>query len=213
MDRPAESISILTVDADSSSTIHEIKIKGSQFISQVYHIESVAEFEKFYQQSKKRFVKAAHYCYAYRISAELYHYYDDGEPSGTAGKPIYHVLSEKKLYQVLLIVVRYFGGIKLGRSGLVRAYSQSAAGTLQEAKVVTKVASTDISILLPYLLVQDIQYLVKKYEGIINKTDYLEQVKIFAQIPTTRYSDFKEELSLLNKKGHLILELVPNAAH
>ncbi len=198
--------SFMTVNSASSPI--ELKIKGSRFIGQVFHIESKQEFESVYRQFQKEYAKATHYCYAYRLSSNLYHYYDDGEPSGTAGKPIYHVLDEQKLYQVLLIVVRYFGGTKLGRNGLVRAYSQSAQETLQKAAIVPKVVYKTFQLKLPYVSVQNIIYLIKKYDGIISHTDYLDQVIIQAKIPEEKYSDFIDELNMLAKKEQLIYELI-----
>jgi uncharacterized YigZ family protein len=207
---PLDTTSFLTVNAESA--VNEIKIKGSRFIGQVFHIESIKEFDFYYQQLKKKYIKAAHYCYAYRITHDRYHYYDDGEPSGSAGKPIYGVLSGKNLFQILLIVVRYFGGIKLGRNGLVRAYRQSAQETLQQARLVTRIFYTIFSIQLPYEHVHNLQHLVKKYDGTINKTDYLDQVKVYAQIPASRYSDFKNELNTLAPQGRIIQVSVENSS-
>jgi uncharacterized YigZ family protein len=192
---------------NSASLPDEFKVKGSRFIGQVFHIESKPEFEASYRQFQKNYVKATHYCYAYRLTPNLYHCYDDGEPGGTAGKPIYHVLAEQNLYQVLLIVARYFGGTKLGRNGLIRAYTQSAQETLQKAEIIPRVFYMTFKFQLPYVSVQDLTYLVKKYEGVISQTDYLDQIKMQVKIPEDKSADFTAELNLLAKKKQLIFEL------
>jgi uncharacterized YigZ family protein len=196
---------IMTVNSDASPT--ELKVKGSRFIGQVFHIESKAEFDAVYRQFQKQHVKATHYCYAYRLTPEVYHYYDDGEPGGTAGKPIYHVLAEQNLYQVLLIVARYYGGTKLGRNGLVRAYAQSAQETLLNAEIVPRICYKTFIFQLPYVSVQDLTYLVRKYEGVIDQTDYQAQVKMQAKIPEEKSADFIVELNLLAKKVQLIYNI------
>jgi uncharacterized YigZ family protein len=188
---------IMTVNSDSPSS--ELKVKGSRFIGQVFHIESKPEFDAVYRQFQKLYVKATHYCYAYRLTPEVYHYYDDGEPGGTAGRPIYHVLAEQNLYQVLLIVARYFGGTKLGRNGLVRAYTQSAQETLLNAGIVPRICYKSF--------IFQLTYLVRKYDGVIDQTDYQEQVKMQAKIPEDKSPDFMVELNLLVKKVQLIYNI------
>ena len=196
---------LMTVDA--VSTPSELRIKGSRFIGQVFHIETRQEFEQLYRQARKMHARATHCCYAYRLSASLFHYYDDGEPNGTAGKPIFHVLDEQNLYEVLLIVVRYFGGTKLGRNGLVRAYSQSAQQALLQGGIIPKVFYRVFVMQLSYELVQDLVYLVKKNNGLIDQTDYQERVKIQARIAQDHIATFTAELNILAGKGSLIYEL------
>jgi uncharacterized YigZ family protein len=202
------------ISADSFMTVHsalsphEIKIKGSRFIGQVFHIESKEEFDLVYRKFQKKYTRASHYCYAYRISSNLYHYHDDGEPGGTAGKPIYHVLHEQDLYQVLLIVARYFGGTKLGRNGLVRAYTQTAQETLQKTERVPKIFYRYFRLQVPYVLTENILQLVRRYEGMINQAEYMDRVTFLAQIPEVKYSDFKKELNILAHKDQLEYELI-----
>ena len=192
---------------NNNSLPHELKVKGSRFIGQVFHIESRPEFDAVYRQFQKNYAKATHYCYAYRLTSNLYHYYDDGEPGGTAGKPIYHVLAEQNLFQVLLIVARYFGGTKLGRNGLVRAYTQSAQETLQKIRIIPRIFYKNFKFQLPYVSVQDINYLVKKYEGVIGQTDYLDQIRMQVNIPEEQCANFIADLNLLAKKEPFIYEL------
>ena len=109
-----------------------IEIKKSKFIGQLFNVSSQEEILSILQETKKEHKKATHICYAYRLSSPFSEKtFDDGEPSGTAGKPILNVLQKQDRHNCLLIVVRYFGGIKLGAGGLVRAYSKTASETLK----------------------------------------------------------------------------------
>lgn len=112
----------------------EIEIKKSKFIGYVYKVDSLSNAKSLILKLKKEHKKATHICYAYKIVGDEYaeKAFDDGEPSGTAGKPILNVINKKKLSNVLVVVVRYFGGIKLGAGGLIRAYSKTAASVLND---------------------------------------------------------------------------------
>jgi uncharacterized YigZ family protein len=201
--------SFLTVD--SNSTVMEVRIKGSRFLGKVFHMESTADFDSLYRQVKKDYANATHYCYAYRISDTVYHYYDDGEPFGTAGRPIYHVLEEQNLYQVLLLVIRYFGGTKLGRNGLGRAYTQSALETLRQCKIIKKIFYKVYRLVLPYSLLQDILHMIRAYEGILLKADYLDRIEIRTQIPETGAAAFQTELMIFAQKNPVGFEVTGNA--
>ncbi|MDD4110408.1 MAG: YigZ family protein [Clostridia bacterium] len=106
-----------------------IEIKKSKFIGVVYKVDNVADVKKILEELKKEHKKSTHICYAYKIVGENYaeKAFDDGEPSGTAGKPILNVINKKGLSNILVVIVRYFGGIKLGAGGLVRAYTKAAS--------------------------------------------------------------------------------------
>ena len=110
---------------------NEIVIKNSRFIALFYKISSV-DIEKFLDEVKELYPKATHYCYAY-IYNDIKRFSDDGEPGGTAGMPILNVLEKEELNNTLCVVVRYFGGIKLGAGGLVRAYTKAVTETLKIA--------------------------------------------------------------------------------
>lgn len=112
----------------------EIEIKKSKFISYSFKVETLEEVKHILEEIKSKNKKATHVCYAYVISGTefLAKAFDDGEPSGTAGKPILSVIQKQNLTNVLVVVVRYFGGIKLGAGGLVRAYSKAASLALND---------------------------------------------------------------------------------
>ena len=111
-----------------------LEIKKSKFIGLLYNVDNVLEVENILLQLKKEHKKANHICYAYKIvnGAEIVKFSDDKEPSGTAGKPILSVIEKKKMSNVLICVIRYFGGIKLGAGGLVRAYTKCASSLFLE---------------------------------------------------------------------------------
>ena len=119
-----------------SDKIHstELKVKGSKFIASIIHSDNKFIAEKKYQEFKQKYYDASHNCYAYRISENDFRYSDDGEPSGTAGLPIFKVLENNEIFEALLVVTRYFGGTKLGTGGLARAYSDAALECINSAK-------------------------------------------------------------------------------
>jgi uncharacterized YigZ family protein len=111
----------------------ELEIKKSRFFAYCLQTDDVEEVNKVFEELKKQNKRANHVCYGYKIvknGVEYIKYFDDGEPNGTAGKPILSVIEKKNLQNIAVFVVRYFGGIKLGSGGLVRAYSKATSGVL-----------------------------------------------------------------------------------
>jgi uncharacterized YigZ family protein len=128
------------------------KEKGSKFLSFLYPVTSVDEVKEILTQLKKKYYDATHHCYAYIIGAdkEQFRMNDDGEPSSTAGKPIYGQLQSNNLTNVLLVVVRYFGGTKLGVSGLIKAYKESSAECIAQAEIIEKQVKNKYRIYFAY---------------------------------------------------------------
>lgn len=116
---------------------NEIVIKKSRFIAKLYYIENVNKVNDIIDELKKKYKKCTHICYSYIIGSNI-KAFDDGEPSGTAGKPILNVLQKKNMTNVLCVVIRYFGGIKLGAGGLVRAYTKSASEAIKLINLIEK---------------------------------------------------------------------------
>lgn len=114
--------------------ITEIEVENSKFIGVLQRFSSKNELFSILEDIKKRYPKARHYCYAYRLNGE-FKYSDDGEPSGTAGKPIYGILENANLINVILVVVRHFGGTLLGSGRLLRTYAKCAKETVDTAKI------------------------------------------------------------------------------
>ena len=113
--------------------------KKSKFIANIFHVETREEAENIIKETRKKYSDARHNCYAYSIldkTTNITKSSDDGEPSGTAGIPILNVILNKKIYNVLIIVTRYFGGILLGTGGLVRAYTNSAVGVINNSHII-----------------------------------------------------------------------------
>ena len=128
------------------------KEKGSKFLSFLYPVTSVEEVKEYLTQLKKKYYDATHHCYAYVIGydKQTFRMNDDGEPSSTAGKPIYGQLQSNDLTNVLLVVVRYFGGTKLGVSGLIKAYKESSAECIALAEIVEKQVKHKYNIYFAY---------------------------------------------------------------
>ena len=172
----------------SKNTKGETIIKNSRFITLLFKIKSKDDVSKILDKIKKEYPKAPHYCYAYVVDSSKKSS-DDGEPGGTAGMPILNVLEKENITNVLAIVVRYFGGIKLGAGGLVRAYSKSVKDTLglvdinklQSGKLIELTFDYDVQDKINYILKDEeiisknfdikITYIVKIKDEILSKLD------------------------------------------
>ena len=143
------------------------KEKGSKFIASAFTVTSEDEVKKALAEVKKKYYDARHHCYAYMIGPEkdCFRSSDDGEPSGTAGKPILNQILSKDVTNVCVIVVRYFGGIKLGVSGLINAYKTAAREALDNAVIVEKTVNEVYSLEFPYALMNDVMRVMKE-EGL-----------------------------------------------
>lgn len=143
-------------------------IKNSRFITRLVKITKKDEVEDILNNVKKEYPKATHYCYAYIVN-DYKKASDDGEPGGTAGMPILNVLEKEDMTSIIAIVVRYFGGIKLGAGGLVRAYSSSVRDTLKKADKILLIEGVQIKITIPYDRQNELNYILKDSE-IVDKT-------------------------------------------
>ncbi|MDO5003703.1 MAG: YigZ family protein [bacterium] len=152
---------------------NEIIIKNSRFITFLFKVETKNEIEDKLESIKKNHPKATHYCYAY-ITNKFKKSSDDGEPGGTAGIPILNVLEKEKLTNILAIVVRYFGGIKLGAGGLVRAYSKSITEALSKTNYISLVNGYLIELTFDYKNQKNIDYILK--DSIIKEQNFKEKI-------------------------------------
>ncbi len=159
----------------------EIIEKKSRFIARVTPIESEEDALKTIEQTRKQYWNATHNCYAYVVgrNQELQRFSDDGEPSGTAGKPILDVLLGEEIHNALIVVTRYFGGTLLGTGGLVRAYSKSAKAALEESIIINKIPGKRILLNMDYNTVGKIQYILAQNEISIIDTIYKEDVDMY----------------------------------
>ncbi len=142
----------------------EFKDRGSKFLAYAYPAYSELEWQTHLEHVKKEHFKARHHCYAFRLGTDQNNFRanDDGEPSGTAGKPILGQIDRLGLTNVLVVVVRYFGGTKLGTSGLINAYRSSAAQALENAEVIHKTKQDLYRLSFDYALMSNIMNVVKK---------------------------------------------------
>lgn len=138
--------------------------KRSKFIAIALPVSSADEVHSLVKQYQNEYCDARHVCYAYMLGPERKEYRanDNGEPSGTAGKPILGQINSNELTNILIIVVRYFGGIKLGTSGLIVAYRTAAAQAISEATIIEKTVDEDITVYFEYPLLNNVMHIIKK---------------------------------------------------
>jgi len=150
----------LTISLPSEGLYKE---KGSKFIAFACPVCSEEEIKQHQQRLKKEYYDARHHCFAYRlgVNGEIWRAVDDGEPSGTGGKPILGQLLSYNVTNVVIFVVRYFGGIKLGVAGLINAYKAAAIDSLQNAEIVEKEDKDNIFITFDYIVMNDVMKVIK----------------------------------------------------
>lgn len=170
-----------TIHANSEALIVE---KKSKFIATVCKVETPEEAEAYMVQLRKKYYDATHNCFAYQIGEkdEYQKSSDDGEPQGTAGKPILEVLKGERIKNTLICVTRYFGGTLLGTGGLVRAYGKVAKEGLLSAGIVEKKKIQLFHLQLPYTLVGKVQYLLGEKQYKIRESIYLEEVTFIVEV-------------------------------
>ena len=199
---------------------NEIIINKSRFITYIYKVNNVLEVNDILNELKNKYKDATHYCYSYVIG-NVKRFNDDGEPSHTAGMPMLNVLENKCLDNILAVVIRYFGGIKLGAGGLVRAYTKGAKVGIEAGIVIEKVKYTEVKIKIEYTQLGRIQNEIMNLGFKVKDTIYSEDVEIIVyskiedvQSLTDRMIDITsgtadvsigEEYYLSEKDGQLIL--------
>ena len=171
---------------------HEIIINKSRFICILIHLQSEKEVPDYLELYREIYPEANHYCYAY-IFDEHIKASDDGEPAKTAGMPMLNVLQKQELNQILAIVVRYFGGIKLGAGGLVRAYSQSVSQALLEADLVTYESRPLYRITFDYSFCKFVDYHIKRMHMIVTNKTYEERITYTCFVEDDHFFDLLQE--------------------
>ncbi len=172
----------------------ELIIKKSRFIANVLPVYHKTEVTEYLFQQKLKFPDARHICSVFLLPQDS-GLDDDGEPKGTAAKPILNVLQHKQLTNVLAVVIRYFGGIKLGAGGLARAYSQSVSLALQTAEYVPIIPSKTVTACLPFALESQLRHLCQKIDINIESISYQDQLHIQLKLPN---ENCEEKLALLS---------------
>ena len=174
----------------------EIVEKKSRFIAEVHPVTSEEEAMEILEQTRKQYWDARHHCWAYIIgrnpAAERMS--DDGEPAGTAGKPILEVIRGRELTNVLVIVTRYFGGTLLGTGGLVRAYTSAAIDGLEHSESITRIHGIKLLIRAEYTDLGKIQYLLASRDVIQLDPVYTDKVELMALVPVEQMKGLKADL-------------------
>lgn len=185
----------------------EIVEKKSRFIAEVFPVTSEEEAMQYLEEARKRYWDARHHCWAYVLgrnpSAERMS--DDGEPAGTAGKPILEVIRGRQITDVLVIVTRYFGGTLLGTGGLVRAYTASAAEGLKHSEIITRFHGFKLRIAADYTSLGKIQYLLAQREICILESMYTDKVELIVLVPDEEEGALYKEI-MDGTNGQAVLE-------
>ncbi|MFA3762780.1 IMPACT family protein [Yersinia sp. 2466 StPb PI] len=186
----------------SPVTISE-EIKKSRFITLLAHTSGVSEAKDFVQQVKQQHPTARHHCWAFvagkPTDSQQLGFSDDGEPSGTAGKPILAQLMGSGIGEITAVVVRYYGGIKLGTGGLVRAYGSGVQQALKQIEVKYKVPQVEYTLQCDYGQLAIVETLLQQVEGQIIRSEYAQFVTLHLSLPATQASQVGDKLRDLSR--------------
>lgn len=174
--------------------------KRSKFLAFALPVENVDEVRELVTQYQKKYYDARHACYAYMIGADrqTFRANDNGEPSGTAGKPILGQINSNELTNILIIVVRYFGGIKLGTSGLIQAYKAAAAEAISNAEIVTKTVDENLSVVYEFPMMNSVMKVIKDLNPKIISQGYETDCTMTLQIRKGMIPELKSRLSKID---------------
>ena len=194
----------------------EIVVVNSRFIASLSPAKSVEEARAFIAETKKRFPDATHHVPAFVIghgNSIITHSSDDGEPSGTAGRPALAVLQGSGLGNVAVVVTRYFGGTKLGTGGLVKAYGDAVREVLLSVKKAVLIPSTTLIFAIPYRLYDQVVRLMDEHNGLVLETEFMEDITITVQFKDEKLEGFQNDLRNLSngQVETLVLEQDPES--
>ena len=186
----------LTIQDKSEGSYTE---KRSKFLAFAHPIETIDEIKDLITDYKKKYYDARHVCYAYMLGPERtdFRVNDDGEPSSTAGKPILGQINSRELTNILVVVIRYFGGVKLGTSGLIVAYREAAAEALSTAAVIEKTIEETVTFTFPYVMMNSVMRVVKELNPRIVEQKYDETCIITLAIKRSMAPMLEERLNKL----------------
>ena len=174
--------------------------KRSKFLAFAHHVETLDEIKELLAQYRKKYYDARHVCYAYMLGAarEDFRANDDGEPSSTAGKPILGQINSNELTDVLIVVVRYYGGVNLGTSGLIVAYREAAADAIAHAEVEMRQVEDYVTYDFPYVMMNDVMRIVKDMQPRIVSQTYDNTCRIVLAIRQSDAPQLRQRLSKLS---------------
>ncbi|PWL29090.1 YigZ family protein [uncultured Roseivirga sp.] len=197
-----------TISKTSESLYKE---KGSKFIGIALPARTEDEVKEKLEEIKKTYYDARHHCYAYILGADgaQYRANDDGEPNHSAGDPILGQIRSKELTNTLVVVVRYFGGTKLGVSGLINAYKIAAAEALEQNKVVEKLITNSVKFIFPYEEMNEVMKLVSEFELEIVSQNFEMECELKAEVIVSKTEELRNKVTLLQNLSHPIQFDIP----
>jgi len=174
--------------------------KRSKFLAFAHHVETLDEIKALLADYRKKYYDARHVCYAYMLGAERTEFRanDDGEPSSTAGKPILGQINSNELTDILIVVVRYYGGVNLGTSGLIVAYREATADALAHAEIVTRQVEEKVVFDFPYVMMNDVMRVVKEMQPRIVSQAYDNTCQIVLSIRKSEAEMLRSKLAKLS---------------
>ena len=200
-----------TIEAPTEAIYTE---KRSKFLAFAIPVRTKDEIKAHVEAFQKKYYDARHVCYSYMLGPEYsdFRANDNGEPSGTAGKPILDVINNSGIYNIVIAVTRYFGGVLLGTGGLVRAYTQAAAEAVQAAQVKTVCLCSIYDIALDYSDYDKVMYILSQSDGVMTETQYSDKVTIKATIPAdiadSVIETIREKTAGKSEMNHLCDEII-----
>lgn len=183
-----------TINAESKGTYSELRSKFLAFAHPVRTVDEAMSFVEYYQ---RKYYDARHCCWAYMLGAEreTFRSNDNGEPSGTAGKPILGQINSNELTDIIILVIRYFGGVKLGTSGLIGAYKTAASDAIQNAEIVTRTVDEEYTFDFEYPLMNAVMKVVRDMDARIVSQSYDMDCRMTLSIRRSKMDELKEKVA------------------
>ncbi len=185
-----------TIESPAEGYITE---KKSKFLSFIFPVKTADEVKEIVDEHRKKYYDSRHVCWAYMLGAarDDFRSNDDGEPSGTAGRPILGQINSAELTNVLVLVIRYFGGTLLGTGGLIKAYREAAADAIANAEIVEKTIDETFTIRFDYILLNDVMRVLKQFENATWKQDFQSSCTIHIQIRKSESQHLHDTLATI----------------
>jgi uncharacterized YigZ family protein len=198
-----EVFSFYTIEGSSEGSYKEL---GSKFLAFAYPVSSEEDIKSKIDGLKKKYFDARHHCFAWVLGEDKgrYRAFDDGEPNHSAGDPILGQIESKNLTNVLVVVVRYFGGVKLGVGGLIQAYKTASEEALNHAVIVEREVTHSVKLHYPYESTTEVMRLVKDFDLIIVRQEFLENCVLHAEVKRKYFEAFISKAELLKALGHKV---------
>jgi uncharacterized YigZ family protein len=186
---------------------YSCKIKRSEFIAHLAYVETIEEAKQFISQISEEHKTASHNCWAFIVgeNGQTFHSSDAGEPSGTAGKPILNALKKHGMTNIVAVITRYFGGVKLGIRGLIEAYGQTTATAVQQKPLKKLIKTVEFWVTTTYDFIEPLKYNIKEQHGQITDIQYSADVKLLVQVEEHLQVPLRNYLQELEKAGKLKL--------